>query len=133
MTVQGIVLLVIFLAVLSVFAVVLRMLIRSLKLGKPEDRFDRWGERVWSVIVFVGAQARVLAQISGLGHFIIFYGFIFISLGTFEHIGGMIFPGFSYRFDIRGEDRRYHLVVPGCAGPARPCGDHRFAFQAVCA
>jgi Fe-S oxidoreductase len=96
MTVQGIALLVIFLGVLSVFLVVLRMLVRSLMLGKPEDRFDRWGERVWSVVIFVGAQARVLAQISGLGHFIIFYGFIFISLGTFEHIGGMIFPGFSY-------------------------------------
>jgi Fe-S oxidoreductase len=96
MTVEGIALLVIFLAVLAAFAVVLRMLVRSLKLGKPEDRFDRWGERIWSVIVFVGAQARVLAQPAGLGHFIIFYGFIFITLGTFEHIGGMIFPGFSY-------------------------------------
>ena len=96
MTVQGIALLVIFLGVIADFAVVLRMLVRSLKLGKSEDRFDRWGERIWSIVVFVGAQARVLAQVSGLGHFIIFYGFIFISLGTFEHIGGMIFPGFSY-------------------------------------
>jgi len=96
MTVEGIVLLVIFLAVLTAFAFVLRLLVRSLKLGKPEDRFDRWGERIWSVIVNVGAQARVLAQPAGLGHFIIFYGFIFITLGTFEHIGGMIFPGFSY-------------------------------------
>ena len=96
MTVQGIALLVIFLGVFAAFAVVLRMLVRSLKLGKPEDRFDRWGERIWSVIVFVGAQARVLAQVSGLGHFIIFYGFIFITLGTLEHMGGMIFPGFSY-------------------------------------
>lgn len=96
MTAEGIALLVILLGVLSAFAFVLRLLFRSLKLGKPEDRFNRWGERVWSVIVFVGAQARVLAQLSGLGHFIIFYGFIFISLGTFEHIGGMISPGFSY-------------------------------------
>ena len=96
MTGEGIALLVIFLGVLSVFAFVLRMLVRSLKLGKPEDRFNRWGGRVWSVIVFVGAQARVLTQLAGLGHFIIFYGFIFITLGTVEHIGGMISPGFSY-------------------------------------
>jgi len=96
MTVQGIVLLVMFLSVLSAFALILRMLVRSLKLGKPEDRFDHWGARIWSVIVYVGAQARVLAQPAGLGHFIIFYGFIFITLGTFEHIGGMISPGFSY-------------------------------------
>jgi Fe-S oxidoreductase len=96
MTVQGIVLLAMFLGVLSAFALILRMLVRSLRLGKPEDRFDHWGERIWSVIVYVGAQARVLAQPAGLGHFIIFYGFIFITLGTFEHIGGLIFPGFSY-------------------------------------
>ncbi len=96
MTAEGITLLVILLCVLSAFAFVLRMLVRSLKLGKPEDRFDRWGERIWSVIVYVGAQARVLAQLAGIGHFIIFYGFVFISLGTFEHIGGMISPGFSY-------------------------------------
>jgi Fe-S oxidoreductase len=96
MTVDGIVLLILFLCVLAAFAIIMRMLIRSLGLGKPEDRFNRWGERVWSVIVYVGAQARVLAQPAGLGHFIIFYGFIFITLGTFEHIGGMIFPEFSY-------------------------------------
>lgn len=96
MTLQGVVLLILFLAVLGAFAVILRMLVRSLMLGKSEDRFDRWGARIWSVVVFVGAQARVLAQPAGLGHFVIFWGFVFITLGTFEHIAGMIFPGFSY-------------------------------------
>lgn len=96
MTVQGIILLVVFAAVLVAFGFILRMLVRLLEAGKPENRFDRWGERINSVIVFVGAQARVLARAAGLGHFIIFWGFIFITLGTMEHILGMIIPGFGY-------------------------------------
>ncbi len=96
MTVQGIILLVVFAAVLIAFGFILRMLVRLLEAGKPENRFDRWGERINSVIVFVGAQARVLTRAAGLGHFIIFWGFIFITLGTMEHILGMIIPGFGY-------------------------------------
>lgn len=100
MTVQGIVLLVLFVAVLSVFGIILRILIRLLKCGIPEQRFDRWGGRVKSVLLYVGVQARVLAQPAGLGHFIIFWGFIFITLGTAEHILGMIVPGFGYELIV---------------------------------
>ena len=100
MTVQGMVLLVLFVAVLAVFGVIVRILLRLLKRGGPERRFDRWGERVMSVLIYVGAQARVLAQPAGLGHFIIFWGFVFITLGTAEHILGMIIPGFGYELLI---------------------------------
>ena len=100
MTVQGMILLVVFAAVLIAFGFILRTLVRILMAGKPENRFDRWGERINSVIVFVGAQARVLTQAAGLGHFIIFWGFIFITLGTMEHILGMIIPGFDYEVII---------------------------------
>ena len=100
MTVQGIVLLVLFIAVLAAFGFILRILIRLLMRGAPEERFDRWGERVKSVLLYVGAQARVLAQPAGIGHFIIFWGFIFITLGTAEHILGIIIPGFGYELII---------------------------------
>lgn len=96
MTVEGVILLVIFIAVLIVFGFILRFLLRMLRLGKPENRFDRWGKRLNSVIVFVGGQVKVLAQPAGIGHFLIFWGFIFITLGTIEHILGTIFPGFAY-------------------------------------
>ena len=96
MTVQGIVLLVLFVAVLVIFGFILRMLIRTLKLGKPEDRSGNIGQRIKSVLVNVAAQARVLSQPAGLGHFLIFWGFVFITLGTMEHIVGMIVPTFSY-------------------------------------
>jgi Fe-S oxidoreductase/nitrate reductase gamma subunit len=96
MTIQGIALLVVFAATLVAFAFILRTLIRLLAVGSREARFDRWGERIRSVLVFVAAQGRVLAQPAGIGHFIIFWGFIFITLGTAEHILGMIIPGFGY-------------------------------------
>jgi Fe-S oxidoreductase/nitrate reductase gamma subunit len=100
MTIQGIVLLVVFIAVLVVFGFILRMLIRLLQRGKPEARVNQWGGRVRSVLLFVAAQARVLAQPAGIGHFIIFWGFIFITLGTAEHMLGMIVPGFGYEVII---------------------------------
>jgi len=96
MTVDGIIMLVVFLAVLVAFFLILRSLVKLISVGKPEKRFDNPWERFKSVIVYVGMQARVLTQLAGLGHFIIFWGFIFITLGTFEHIMGMIIPGFSY-------------------------------------
>jgi Fe-S oxidoreductase/nitrate reductase gamma subunit len=100
MTVQGVVLLIVFVAVLVAFGFILRSLVRLLMVGGPENRFDSWGERIKSVVVYVGAQARVLAQAAGLGHFVIFWGFIFITLGTAEHILGMIIPGFGYEVII---------------------------------
>ncbi|MCK4235920.1 MAG: (Fe-S)-binding protein, partial [Candidatus Krumholzibacteria bacterium] len=96
MTVEGIVLLVVFIVVLVAFGYILSLLCRLLTKGVPENRFNRWGDRVKSVIVFVAGQARVLEQPAGIGHFLIFWGFIFITIGTIEHMLGMIFPGFGY-------------------------------------
>lgn len=98
MDVQGVIMLILLLAVLAVFFLVVRRLVRALMLGKPEEgRLDHIGERIKSVLVFVAGQARVLSQPAGLGHFVIFWGFIFITLGTIEHILGMIITEFSYR------------------------------------
>ncbi len=95
MTTQGIVFLVLFAAVLTVFGLVVRLLYRILRAGKPENRFDRWGDRIKAVIVYVAAQARVLAKPAGLGHFVIFWGFIFITIGTLDHMLGQVVPGFG--------------------------------------
>ncbi|MBN1164141.1 MAG: 4Fe-4S dicluster domain-containing protein [Candidatus Krumholzibacteriota bacterium] len=94
--VQGIVLGVLFVATLIAFGFIVRTLIRILLLGKPQGGFQDHGRRLWSVIVYVAGQAKVLSQLAGLGHFLIFWGFIFITLGTLEHMLGMIIPGFSY-------------------------------------
>jgi Fe-S oxidoreductase/nitrate reductase gamma subunit len=94
MTIQGVILLVLFVASFTAFGLIIRLLYRILRTGKPENRFDRWGERIRGVLVYVGAQARVLAQPAGFGHFIIFWGFIFITIGTLDHMLSTIIPGF---------------------------------------
>jgi Fe-S oxidoreductase len=95
MTIQGIVFLVLFIAVLAVFGLIARLLYRILRGAKPEDRFNRWGDRIKSVLVYVAAQGRVLAKPAGLGHFVIFWGFIFITIGTLDHMLGQVIPGFG--------------------------------------
>jgi Fe-S oxidoreductase len=95
MTIQGIVFLVLFVAVLAVFGLIVRLLYRILRAAKPEDRFDRWGDRIKAVLVYVCGQARVLAKPAGVGHFVIFWGFIFITIGTLDHMLGQVIPGFG--------------------------------------
>ena len=95
MTTQGIVFLVLFVAVLAAFGLIVRLLYRMLRAAKPENRFNRWGDRIKTVLVYVGAQARVLAKPSGAGHFLIFWGFIFLTIGTLDHMLGQVIPGFG--------------------------------------
>ncbi|MBN2169823.1 MAG: (Fe-S)-binding protein [Candidatus Krumholzibacteriota bacterium] len=71
-------------ATLAFFGWTLWRLIRVLRLGKPENRFDRPGRRVANVFAYFFGQASVLKEPAGLGHFCIFWGFIVISLGTLE-------------------------------------------------
>ncbi|MGD1048952.1 MAG: (Fe-S)-binding protein, partial [Candidatus Krumholzibacteriaceae bacterium] len=95
MTIPGVTLLVLFAAVLAAFGLIVRLLYRILRAAKPENRFARWGERIKAVLIYVAAQARVLAKPAGLGHFIIFWGFIFITIGTLDHMLFQIVPGFG--------------------------------------
>jgi Fe-S oxidoreductase len=95
MTTQGIVFLILFVAVFTVFGLIVRLLYRILRAGKPENRFSRWGERIASVLMYVAGQGRVLAKPAGLGHFAIFWGFIFITIGTLDHMIRQVVPGFG--------------------------------------
>ncbi len=95
MTAGGIVLLALFVAAFTAFGFIARFLYRVLETGRPENRFNRWRDRVWAVVLYVGAQLRVLAQPAGLGHFAIFWGFVFISIGTLDHMLAQMFPGFT--------------------------------------
>jgi len=95
MTAGGVVLLVLFAASFAAFGLVVRFLCRILAAGKPENRFNRVRDRLWAVVVYVGAQLRVLAQPAGLGHFVIFWGFVFITIGTLDHMLSQMFGGFT--------------------------------------
>ncbi len=71
-------------------------LYRLMRLGNPEERFDRIGERVKGVVTFVLGQRRVVIEPAGWGHLFIFWGFIIITIGSIETFGVGIHHGFAY-------------------------------------
>ncbi len=87
-----------FLGVLYLFATRVKFLFQAMRLGVPDPkpRFDHPGKRVMSVLTFVFGQKRVLMFPGGIGHFVIFWGFLMISLATLEFLVNAVFPGISF-------------------------------------
>ena len=63
------------------FALRIRQLVRLMRIGRPENRFDRIGERIKYFILMVLGQRGVLRDpLPGIAHFFTFWGFIIIQL-----------------------------------------------------
>ena len=86
------------LAAFGIFSYLCYNLIRILLLAKPEEtkRFDQIFRRIINVIYYVFAQARVVREPAGVGHFFIFWSFIFLSIGYVEEFARGVYHGFSY-------------------------------------
>ena len=71
-------------------------LFKLLRLGKYDNRFDNIGERVRRVLIYVFGQKRLVTnyKFAGIEHFMIFWGFMIITIGTTEILVGGVFPGF---------------------------------------
>ncbi len=94
---EKIVFIIAFIAGLAVFAYIIQFYIRLLKSMKPENRFDQIGKRFKRLLVFVFGQRRLLDQLAmGSAHFMIFWGFIIVSLATIKFFG----KGFSSGFEL---------------------------------
>ncbi len=93
---SNIIFLIIFVAANAFFIFCVYKLYKIMMLGQPEDRFNNYGERVKSVLSFVFGQKRVLREPSGIGHFLIFWGFVIITIGSIETFGTGIYHNFSY-------------------------------------
>jgi Fe-S oxidoreductase len=87
-----------FFGVIYLFTTRAKFLLQALRLGVPDPkpRFDRPGKRVMSVLTFVFGQKRVLMFLGGIGHFVIFWGFLMISLATLEFLVNAVFPQVSF-------------------------------------
>ncbi|MGO8947499.1 MAG: (Fe-S)-binding protein [Ktedonobacterales bacterium] len=63
------------------FALRIRQLVKLLQTGRPENRFDRLGERIKYFMLMVLGQRGVLQDpLPGIAHFFTFWGFIIIQL-----------------------------------------------------
>jgi Fe-S oxidoreductase len=87
---------IIFCAAIGFFLFTVSKLYRILQLGQPEDRFDQIGRRLKGVVTFVLGQQRVIREPSGWGHFVIFWGFVIITVGSLETFGVGLSHGFAY-------------------------------------
>lgn len=97
------------LAAMASFAWTLRRFGRLIFAGRPKDLSDRPGQRLASVMTFFFGQKKVVEKaaipaaraqrlVTAIGsryHFIIFWGFIVITIGTTETLIQGLFPAFS--------------------------------------
>jgi Fe-S oxidoreductase len=99
MTTGSFLFLVVLLAAFVFFFRSLAGLLKSLRLGKPVDRFDRPGQRLWTVLRVAFGQSKLLREpLAGILHFLIFWGFVILLSAVVESIGEGIFTGFSLAF-----------------------------------
>jgi Fe-S oxidoreductase len=65
-----------------------------LRMGRAEDRFDRFGERVKHVLVYAFGQKKMFDDpFAGLYHLLIFYGFLVVSIRTVTMVFEGLFAG----------------------------------------
>ncbi len=99
MTAKNVVFLLVLLVAFSVFAHSVRRLVRSLKLGQPEDRFDRPWARLKKTLAVAIGQSKILREpLAGVMHALIFWGFLVLLTSVLESLGEGLVPGFSFRF-----------------------------------
>src|SRR6266702_2352857 len=66
-----------------------------IRLGRPEERLDNLGLRLWDMFLYAFGQKRVMAKPFGLNHAVIFWAFLVLLLANGEFLIQGIFPGFS--------------------------------------
>ncbi len=94
-------------AALAIFGVTVTRLTKLLLRGRPENRFDRWPERLLSVAIYFLGQAKVgeppsydaaRRGVTSRHHLWIFWGFLLITIGTVELWANGIVPAFNLSF-----------------------------------
>jgi len=115
MTVEAVLFLLVLLAALGFFAWQGSVLLRRIRQGKPENRFDHPLDRLGVVLKIAFAQTKLLREpFAGTLHFFIFWGFVILLLAVVESIGEGLAPGFSLSF--LGRLYRPLVFVEDCIG-----------------
>lgn len=80
----------------TIFARRVALLVRLLRKGQPESRFDRPWERIKAFIVYVILQKKLFKDwSSGIMHGLIFWGFLTVQIGALQFLGEGIYPDFK--------------------------------------
>ncbi|MBM3131476.1 MAG: (Fe-S)-binding protein [Chloroflexi bacterium] len=65
---------------------------RLITLGKPENRFDHVGKRLWNMVFFAFGQRRVVKRVFGVNHFVLFWCFMILMIANTEFLLHGLFP-----------------------------------------
>lgn len=96
-----------FLLALGIFAWRVVFLVRLLRLGRAENRFDQIPSRLKQVLVYVFGQRRILDEpVVGIPHAFIFYGFVVFLLAT----SGMLLQGLLPGLSIPTAEQNHYLA-----------------------
>ena len=99
MELKNLIFIIVLLAAISFFAYSVNRLIKYLKLGKPENRFDRPAERIKNILVKVFGQSKLLRDpVAGPIHFFIFWGFVLFIFAVVEGIFQGFYSDFNWKF-----------------------------------
>ncbi|MEJ5359239.1 MAG: (Fe-S)-binding protein [Desulfobacterales bacterium] len=89
---------------IGLFARIIRRRLEPLRRAAPDDRFNRWGERLAAVFRLWLAQARQPRYfLAGVLHIVVFFGFLILAARSLElvvlgFVEGFVLPGFGGAF-----------------------------------
>jgi Fe-S oxidoreductase len=108
MSVQQTLFIALFTIAVAAFLFSCRQRLQLVRLGVPEARFDKPGERLLAMLISAFAQQRVLARPFGINHFLIFWAFLVLLLANGEFLLAGLVPGFTLATLVSPE--LYHFL-----------------------
>jgi len=99
MELKNIIFTIVFIAAFSFLAYSIKRFISYLRIGQPENRYDRVPERLLNVLKVAFGQSKILRDpIAGPMHFIIFWGFMIFLFAVLESLIQGFYSPFSLEF-----------------------------------
>ena len=88
-----------FIGAVLMFLFNIRRIVDYVRTGKPENRYDKIGERIKNVLVIAIAQKKLFRDgFAGILHALIFWGFLLFLSSVAELVFQGFYSGFNYRF-----------------------------------
>ena len=99
MTPRSIVFVIVLFLSFTFFGYSVYRLVRSMRIGKPENRVDHPFQRLKRMFVVAIAQSKIFREpVAGTMHALIFWGFMVLLAAVLESIAEGLVPGFSFAF-----------------------------------
>ena len=85
---------IVFLAAMAFFGWSSYRQFRLITIGKPDNRFNEIGRRIWNMLLYAFGQRRVVSRPFGINHFVLFWCFMILLLANAEFLFNGVFPDF---------------------------------------